>query len=159
MAKRIEIMSVESGVKAIAELLEEEAPKTCEAMWKCLESPMETEGIHAMWVGRELMFIMPEENRRVEPTSIPIENSTAYPLPGDVCWIYYPAHMERDPFRIFPQGKPLWDFFIIYGPDAILSGPASVWAHIVEGLEVLASECRKIREEGTKLFRVSRLKD
>jgi len=83
MAKRIEIVSVESRVKAIAELLEEEAPKTCEAMWKCLESPMEAEGIQAMWVGRELMFIMPEENRRVEPTSIPIENSTAYPLPGD----------------------------------------------------------------------------
>jgi len=160
MAKRIEIVSVESRVKAIAELLEEEAPKTCEAMWKCLESPMEAEGIQAMWVGRELMFIMPEENQRVDPTSIPIENSTAYPLPGDVCWIYYPAYMDRDPFRIFPQGKPLWDFFIIYGPDPILGGSAAtVWAHVVEGLEDLASECRRIREDGTKLFRVSRVEE
>ena len=158
MAKRIEILSVESGVKAIAELLEEEAPKTCGAMWKCLEVPMETAGIQAMWVGRELMFVMPEENQRVDPTTIPLENSTAHPLPGDVCWIYYPARVERDPFRMFPMDKPLWDFFIIYGPDPILGGTGvTVWAHVVEGLEDLAGECRKIREQGTKVFRVSRL--
>ena len=157
MAKKIAITSVESGVTAVAELLEEDAPRTCEAMWTCLEVPMETQGIHAMWVGRELMFNMPEMNRKVDPTEIPIENATAHPLPGDVCWIYYSPHTERDPFQVFPPGKSLWDFFVIYGPDPILSGAATVWAHVVHGLDDLAAECVKIREEGTKLFRVSRL--
>ena len=139
--------------------MEEHAPKTCEAMWECLETPMVTQGIHAMWVGRELMFVMPEENQRVDPTVIPLENATAHPLPGDVCWIYYPARVERDPFGVFVKGTPLWDFFIIYGPDAIMGGPASVWARIVEGLEELDGECRRIREEGVKPFRVTRLED
>jgi hypothetical protein len=157
MPRRIEILAVESGVRAIAELLEEEAPKTCEAMWKCLASPMETQGIHAMWVGRELMFIMPEESHKVDPAKIPVENSTAHPLPGDVCWTYYPPRTERDPFQVFPPGKSLWDFFIIYGPDPILNSAVNVWAHIMEGLVGLAAECRRVREQGTKLFRVSRL--
>ena len=156
MPKRLEIVSLESGVKAIVELFEEQAPKTCEAMWKCLESPMETEGIHAMWVGRELMFIMPEENQRVDPTSIPLENSTAHPLPGDVLFAYYTPHITRQYYDDF-RDKPIWDFFIIYGPDAIMSSAATVWARVVEGLEGLATESRKIRKEGTKPFRVSRL--
>lgn len=156
MGNRIEVKSLESGVTATIELLDKEAPKTCEAMWKCLETPMETEGIHAMWVGRELMFVMPEENQRVDPTSIPLENATSHPLPGDVLFGYYPAHVTRQ-YHDDIRGKPIWDFYIVYGPDAIMNGPATVWAHVVEGLENLASECRKIREEGTKPFRVGRL--
>jgi hypothetical protein len=159
MARKIEIVALESHARAVAELLEEDAPRTCAAMWKCLETPMETQGIHAMWVGRELMFVMPEANQKVEPSEIPVENSTTHPLPGDVCWIYYPPRTERDPFRVFPPGQSLWDFFVIYGPDPILGSAATVWAHIVEGLDDLAGECRKILQEGTKLFRVSRLED
>jgi len=81
MARRIEIVSVESGAKAIAELLEEHAPKTCEAMWKCLETPMVTQGIHAMWVGRELMFVMPEENQRVDQRSFHLRMPPLIPYP------------------------------------------------------------------------------
>lgn len=93
----------------------------------------------------------------MDAATIPVENSTAHPLPGDVCWTYYPPRTERDPFQVFPPGKSLWDFFIIYGPDPILNSAVNVWAHIVEGLVGLAAECRRVREQGTKLFRVSRL--
>lgn len=159
MSKKIEILAVESGVRAVAELYEKEAPKNCAAMWECLAVPMETQGIHAMWVGRELMFLMPEENQRVDPETIPLENATQYPLPGDVLFKYYPAHIERQPFGVLQQDKPIWDLFIIYGPDPILGSEVTVWAHIIEGLDALAGEAAKIREEGTKLFRVSRLEE
>ena len=157
MARKIEIVAVESGVTAIAELNEKEAPETCELMWNCLETPMETEGIQAMWVGPELMFLMPKENQKGDPTRLPLENATSNPLPGDVIFAYYPPQVTRQYYDNF-RDKPVWDFFLIYGPDPILSGASvAVWACIVEGLEDLAVECRKIREEGNKLFRVSRL--
>ena len=156
MTRKIEIVAVESGVRAIAELDEKQAQKTCEFIWACLETPMETEGIQAMWVGPELMFLMPKENQKGDPTKLPAENATAYPLPGDVLFAYYPPGVTRQYYDDF-RDKPVWDFFLIYGPDPILGGSVTLWAHIVEGLEDLARECKKIRAEGNKLFRVSRL--
>jgi len=156
MSKRIKIESVESGISAVAELLEKEAPETCKLMWGCLEEPMETEGIQAMWVGPELMFNMPEENRKGDPTSLPQENATAYSIPGDILFAYFPPR-ETQQYYDEIRDKPIWDFFLIYGPDPIFGRRCTVWARIVEGLEDLARECKKIREEGTKLFRVSRL--
>jgi len=156
MAKKIEIVALESGARAVAELYEKEAPRICELMWKCLERPMVTQGIQAMWVGRELMFLMPPENQKGDPTGLPSENATQYLLPGDIVFKYYPPHSTRqfhDDFR----DKPVWDFYIIYGPDAMSGGPAPVWAHVVEGLDDLAREAAKIREEGLKPYRVSRL--
>ena len=118
---------------------------------------METEGIQAMWVGPELMFLMPKENQKGDPTQLPLENATSNPLPGDVLFAYYPPKVTRQYYDDF-RDKPVWDFFLIYGPDPILSGASvAVWACIVEGLEDFAVECRKIREEGNRMFRVSRL--
>ena len=156
MFRRIEIVHLESGVRAVAELYEKEAPQTCELMWKCLETPMETEGIQAMWVGRETMFMMPEANQKGDPTRLPLENGTMQPLPGDIIFKYFPAHETRQ-WHDQKRNKPIWDFFFIYGPDPIMGGPGTVWAHIVEGLDEIAVECALIREEGVKPFRVSRL--
>lgn len=159
MAKKIELMVVDSGrVKAMAELLEEDAPAVCEAMWKALEVPMETKGIHAMWSGREIMLEMPEENQRFDPTKVPVQNATIYPLPGDLCWAYFPPYWERG----FTRG--IFDFMIIYGPETVINCavgpvPVSVWAHITEGLEEFAEECAKIRIEGLKTFRVRRVEE
>jgi hypothetical protein len=159
MAKKIEIVAVESGVKAVAELHENAAAQTCELMWKCLETPMETEGIQAMWVGPELMFLMPEENQKGDPTTLPLENATAYPQPGDVLFAYYPPGITQQYYDDF-RDKPVWDFFLIFGPDPILGGTGvTVWAHITEGLEGFAQECSKVRLEGNKPFRVRRLEE
>jgi len=40
-----------------------------------------------------------------------------------------------------------------------MSGAATVWARVVDGLEELDAECRRIREQGVKPFRVTRLED
>ncbi len=114
MTRRLRIESLESGATATVRLLEKEAPETCKLIWASLEHPMLTEGIHAMWVGPELMFVMPKENQKGDPTKLPSENATAFPYPGDVLFMYCPAHMTKhyhDPIR----DKPIWDFFIIYG--------------------------------------------
>jgi hypothetical protein len=160
MGRRIEITALDSDAKAIAELYDDTAPLTCALMWQCLESPMETEGIQAMCVGRELMFVMPKENQRGDPTRLPCENGTAYPIPGDVIFHYFPARMLRQYYHgghDTIRERPLWDFYIIYGPDPILGALRTVWAHIVEGLDDLARDAARIRHEGTRRYRVRRL--
>jgi hypothetical protein len=83
VGRRIEITLIDTGVRAIAGLYDEAAPMTCSRMWRCLETPMETAGIQAMWLGRELMFIMPKANQKGDPTlrsRAAVElNTMAYP--------------------------------------------------------------------------------
>ena len=61
MPKRIELTIVDDDITATAELLEEEAPLTCAAIWRALETPMVEKGIQAMWTGREIMVEMPQK--------------------------------------------------------------------------------------------------
>ena len=157
MSRKLLVESLETGIRAVIRLLEKEAPKTCEMIWNSLEQPMETEGINAMWVGPELMFVMPKANQKGDPTNLPLENATAFPHPGDVLFMYVPAYGTEHYFDSI-RDKPIWDFFLIYGPDPILSGGScTVWGTIEEGLDSLAGACKRIRVEGTEVFRVSRM--
>ena len=156
MTKRIELTIIEENISAVAELLEEEAPLTCTALWQALEIPIVHKGIHAMWTGCEIMVEIPSENYRFDPLTVPLENATIYPLPGDLMWAYFPDHVERG----FPRA--IWDFIIMYGPDsnvncALGTLPANVWAHITENLPSFASGCRSLLVEGMKTFRICRL--
>lgn len=156
MAKKIELRFVESGVRAVATLCEDQAPKTSSAFWAALETPILQKGIHAMWTGHEVMIEIPPENHRFDPTSIPMENATAYPQAGELLWAYFSDHVERG----FP--RDIWDFIIIYGPDspiscALGSMPANVWAQITENLDGFAAECMTLIDDGMKLIRVSRI--
>jgi hypothetical protein len=156
MPRKIELTIVDAGISAVAELLEEEAPITSAALWQALETPIVHKGIHAMWTGREIMVEIPAENYRFDPLSVPLENATIYPLPGDLMWAYFPDHVERG----FPRA--IWDFIIMYGADssvncALGTMPANVWARITENLPAFAAGCETLRMEGMKTFRIRRL--
>lgn len=158
MPKRIRVSVMESGVHAVAELQVLDAPQTTAALWRALERPIEAKGIHAMWAGREIMIDIPEENRVFDPESVPLENATVYPAPGDICWGYFPPYAERG----FADG--VWDIAIIYGRETrfyIPLGvyPLNIWACIVDGLPAFADECSKVRTEGLKRFRLERLSE
>ena len=156
MPRRIELIFDETDTRAIAELHEEEAPQTCKAMWAALEAPMRAKGIHAMFAGREIMIEMPDANRRFGPTTIPPENQTVTPLPGELMWFYFPDHSEVG----FP--REIYDFAIIYGRDTrilIPQGwvPGNVFATITQGLPEFARCCERVRTEGLKSFTVRRV--
>ena len=158
MVRKIELLFIQSGVRAVATLLEDQAPKTTGAMWKALETPIVQKGIHAMWTGHEVMIEIPEENHRFNPTSIPLENATAHPQAGELMWAYFPDHVERG----FP--RDIWDFIIMYGPDspincALGTMAANVWAQITEGLDSFAAECETLVDDGMKPMRISRLEE
>ena len=95
MPKQIKLELVGSGVTAVAELQESHAPQTCKALWGALATPLEGKVIHAMYAGREVFMDMPEVNRTFDPTVIPRENATAYPVAGDIAWAYFGPYTER----------------------------------------------------------------
>jgi hypothetical protein len=159
MTKRFRIEILETGVKSVAELLEEDAPRTCAALWQMLEKPIESNGVHAMWSGREVMAYVPPENRvGIDPTSIGVENATVYPAAGDVVWAYFPAG-EIQGFK-----EDGWDLAFIYGPETriyIPTGmcPMNVWAKITQGLDEFAAEVGQIRFGVTKTLRIERIEE
>ena len=156
MAKRIELVFVERGVRATAELLEEDAPAVCAALWQALEVPLEAKVTHAVRSGQEVMLDLPPANRRFDPAGVPPQNVTVYPAPGDILWAYLPPYWLKG----FREG--LWDFIIVYGLSilsALQTGPlpSSHWARITSGLPEFAAECARASTEGQILLRVSRL--
>lgn len=156
--KKIKIEILGTDVVAVAELLEEEAPKTTAAMWQAFETPVETKVIHAMLSGRELWTDLPEAARRFDPRSVPKENMTIHPVPGDMGWLFLPGGYERG----WPDD--CWDMSFVYAPDvrfeSFVEGPRpmAIWAQITEGLEDLAVAADRMwQHEGPKMFRISRL--
>ena len=156
MAKKIKLTIVELGITALAELMEDDAPKTSDAMWKILGEPFECKAKHSIWCGRKITLNVPEANRVIDPAQIPAENRTVYPKTGDLVWNYWPPRAVRG----FPEG--VWDFMVIYGPEAIMKGPlgqepCNLFARITQGLEEFSAACSQIRVSGTKRIRVEQI--
>lgn len=156
MPKHISLTFTENGVTARAVLLEDEAPKTCAAIWKALEVPLVNKGIHAMFAGREVMLELPEANRRFKPEEVPQENLTCFPAPGDLLWFYFGPHQERG----FPD--EIYDLAIFYGRDSRLLlpmgwVPGNHFGLIAENLLEFAKMCERVRTEGLKEIVVKRL--
>jgi hypothetical protein len=102
------------------------------------------------------MIDVPDANRVFDPIALPKENLTLYPIPGDICWGYFPERLERG------SPDPLWDIAIVYGRETrfdVSFGPCpmTVWAIVEEGLEDLARACERVRTEGLKRIHLRRL--
>jgi hypothetical protein len=153
----MKITVLDRNVTAIAEFQEADAPHICRAFWEGLATPIEEKTIHAMYAGREVFMALGLENRHFDAASLPIENATAYPSPGDIAWGFFPAHTERG------QSEDLWDLAFVYGNEVTFDSslgirPISVFACITDGLEQFAEECARIRsDDGPKILRLERL--
>lgn len=104
-----------SGCWFEIELLEREAPRTCQAIWEAL--PIEAEAFQARRSGKEL-FMLTDPIPYTEA-----ENATSQCSPGDVFYVYLPVDWEdrHDAYAVHPSG--LYDIAFIYGADALLRGP------------------------------------
>jgi hypothetical protein len=162
MGRGIKFHFTESGVYAVATLLEREAPKTCEAIWKALEKPARNKAIHAMFCGPEAEFDLPRENQVFDGAAIPRENPTIFPQPGDVGFGYVPPYALPQYDVSGPPDEPLYDVAVFYGPAAFLLVPAglfpvNIFARIEEGLRPFAEMCARLHTEGVKEMEVSRV--
>jgi hypothetical protein len=148
MPRQIRLTFVDEGVSAVADLLEEEAPRTCEAVWQAL--PAAGPAHHATYSGSEGVFILPEL-LKVEP-----ENATTAVTPGDVAYTWFAAG------QCYGVEQDFSELCWFYDRDSVPSmpeGPVPVsrFARLREGSEDFYRVSRRMRREGIKPFRVERV--
>lgn len=115
--------------KATAVLLDKQAPKTCEAVWRLL--PYETDAHHSRVCSNEIIFMM--------PAMVDAENPTV-PKVGDIG--YWTVR----------QCVNIW-----YDTMTPL-GPTNLFARIVENLEGFRTEAKKVWGSPGGTVRVERVR-
>jgi hypothetical protein len=148
MPRKIELVLEQRGVRAVAELLEEEAPKTCEAVWNAL--PQAGGVHHAKWANNEIYILTPP----FAPDEPGRENGTVFPIPGDLLYFFIPpGGPVSAEWREQCVATGLIDLAIFYGRNNYLHGPeghmpGNLFATITEGLKEFAAACQDVFRNG-----------
>jgi hypothetical protein len=79
------------GAKAVAEMLDDVVPKTCDAVWKIL--PVEGMSIHANWASREIMLHLAGDKILRLPAEGQLRRGTT--APGDIVYFWRSPQMSR----------------------------------------------------------------
>jgi hypothetical protein len=152
MPRRLAITLERRGVSCVAELLDKDAPRTCEAVWQAL--PQGGEAYHAKYARNEV-YTMVERFAAEEPG---LENPTVTPIPGDVVYFSFSGGMLD---RSFKEEKGIAtlpgviDLAIFYGRNNLLLNgdvgwvPGNVYATITEGLDRMAEACHDVWRSGS----------
>jgi hypothetical protein len=135
-------------VSVEAELLEQQAPKTCQTIWNHL--PLEGEGVHAIYSGSEIAFFI-SKDIIIEP-----ENCTSRTIPGDVAYYFQP------PGASYGWDEGISELCWFYDRDSRPSMPegpvqVNIFARIIGDTSAFYALCYRIRREGAKTFRVERV--
>ena len=76
MSRQIRLTFIDEGISIGAEMLDDQAPKTCQIIWDLL--PLEEDAVHAIYSGSEIAYFLSQDIK------IPKENQTSRVLPGDI---------------------------------------------------------------------------
>ncbi len=153
MTKYIKISLQTRGVSCIARLLEQEAPKTCEVVWKAL--PHRGQVYHAKYARNEIYTMVP----RFFEQPIGMENTTITPIPGDVCFFDFDGEVLDQKFKEekgIDKLPGVVDLAVFYGRNNLLLNgdigfvPGNVFATIEENLATFAKQCNDIWFSGAK---------
>jgi hypothetical protein len=154
MARLIKISLAKRKVFCVARLLDEEAPRTCKAVWEAL--PKGGPVYHAKYARNEIYTLVP----RFAQTEPGRENPTITPIPGDV------VYFGLEPWQLSAGSHgysstenqaghaPMVDLAIFYERNNLLLNPdfgfvpGNVFGTIVEGLAEFAQAARDIWRAG-----------
>lgn len=147
--RKIEVRLEKRGVACKAELLEDLAPKTCNALWEAL--PQGGDAFHAKYASNEVYTLVPPF-ASAEPG---LENPTMTPIAGDLVYFHFAPGMValpdvRDP--VYRNG--IVDLAIFYGRDNFLFSPTmgptpgSRFGEITENLTEMMAACTNVWREG-----------
>jgi len=139
--RRLVVSFVDEGVSAMAELLEDQAPKTCAGVIAAL--PQKGPAHHATYSGSEVAFIMDRD------ILIPKENATIKVIPGDLCF----ARIEGGELFGFPDSfSELCWFYDRDTTPSMPDGPMApnIFGRFVENFSEFAAVCRRMKREGIK---------
>jgi Protein of unknown function (DUF3830) len=104
------------GATAVAELLDDIVPATCNAIWNIL--PVEGMAIHANWSSREIMLHLEgDKTLRLQPEG-PLRRGTT--APGDIVYYWRSPQMSRGKQLAYSAQfqRELSEFAIFYGDPA-----------------------------------------
>lgn len=127
------------GQKFEADLLMEQAPKTCDAFLKSL--PINTQIYHVAWSGDSLVFLLREQQNW---ETLPKENVNIYGSQGEIMWHGSGGHQE---------------FQLVHGCAQFRwkTGPlrSNIFGRIGKDLKALDALARKIQKEGATSISVT----
>jgi hypothetical protein len=151
MGKQFEIVFEKSGVVVVADLLEDDAPWTCELFWRAIAAPVRDVLHHGRATGPEMWVFVPAPEQ--EPA---YENSTVFPEHGDI--LYY--HYRQPPTR---EGEMVYDIGIYWDRGASNLGKqgwvaGNLFARINgrEQIELLRVEAGRLLMEGNGMVTLRR---
>jgi hypothetical protein len=147
MPKTLTFHIVELEATAVADLLEDRAPRTCELIWDRL--PLEGRLVHGMYSGPEL-FIILEGFPGVGP-----ENQVSRPLPGDVGYF----HQDSGLYASSPH--EVGELVYVYDRGAAIKGAEGhdSWVNLFatlrpESAGAFLAASKRARREGPFTLRI-----
>ena len=155
MPRFIEIEFVGTGVIGRAELLADEAPLTCRAVWNAL--PASGQAIHAMYSGTVAALLLDDTS---VGATVGEENATSNLATGDVVFTHY------DPGKRHGHPSAVSEIYWAYDryarptiPGQFVPAIANVFGRIVWSAEEIAAFydlSRRLHSEGFKPLEIRR---
>ena len=150
MARYIEIVLEKRDVHCVARLLDEEAPRTSEAVWRAL--PQAGDLYHAKYANHEIYTLVPTFAER-EPG---LEYPTVTPIPGDLVYFHIRSGtwVPREATEMGTDSNAVIDLAVFYDRNNLLLSPSegffpgNVFGTIVKNLEAMKEAGYRIWREG-----------
>jgi hypothetical protein len=129
-------------VSVVADLLETEAPATCELVWERL--PVEGRLVHGMYSGPELFIVLPDF------PAVRLENQVQRAIPGDVGY----WHNEGGVHASAPDEVAELVFVYDRGVSIKGSDGSDSWVNLFARMRLQEADeffavCKRFRTEGT----------
>jgi hypothetical protein len=150
--RRIRFSFSDLGVSAVADLLDDDCPDTCQVLWDLL--PLRIPAFHDVWSGH-LVLAHLDNTVLVKPENV----LTHLPMPGDIFYYYRPPHYVRGA----PYGRSeSAEIGIVYARDTRPQGPrgpeaVNLFATMSSGLDVFADACEKMIRDGQRELLIERV--
>lgn len=152
--RQIRLSFVDGSGSAVADLIEDDAPNTCDVLWGML--PLRVNAVHDIWSGHQVLAHL-DSSIVLDPENV----LTFMPMPGDVFYYYRPPHY----FRGAPYGRiESAELGVVYDRDTRPQGPrgpeaVNLFAHVTSGLESLAKGCEAMITTGQKELLIERVEE
>jgi hypothetical protein len=167
MPRHLEITLEQRGARAVARLLDDAAPRTCDAVWAAL--PLSAPAFHGKYARNEVYHLVPGF---ADPEPGP-ENTSVTPIPGDLMYFSFSADQLFTPSHGYradetpSSSERVVDLAYFYGRNNLLLNgdqgwvPGNVFGTIVEGLDALAAASQDLWLRGVEGERLAfrRLED
>lgn len=164
MTRYLRITLESRNVSCRARLLDDEAPRTANAVWEGL--PLSGQVFHGKYARNEIYNLVPAF-AATEPGK---ENTTVTPIPGDLCYFTFDTNDLATPSHGYESGEgpvrqaqgtakdlaKIIDLAVFYGRNNLLLNgdqgwvPGNVYATIIEGLDDFAAACNDIWMSGAR---------